>query len=398
MSSPDAQSRVGVAAGAEVAPVGAGWVGRETYQSRVRGSLLGGAIGDALGGPVEYWSLAQILERCGPSGVRSYVPEDVGGKQVYGRITDDTQMTLFTVEGVIRASVRTDRGLGFTVGVVQHAYDRWLDTQQLPEPSGERDGWLQSERWLYSRRAPGLTCLDALHGHRDGHDRISQFGAAATNTSKGCGCVMRSAPFGLLPPWMSSNTPRARFDVAATAAGYTHGHPTGRLASGALAVLVGAVVAGDNLDSALDAALAELARHSGHDETTAALHTARRTAKDGPSFAAVESLGGGWVAEEALAISVYAALCHQGPSEVLDGLALAATHSGDSDSTSAICGNILGALHGDVALPAELVFEVEGRATILQLADDLVLEFCDGHRLHGDLGPYTSWTRRYPGW
>jgi ADP-ribosylglycohydrolase len=74
------------------------------------------------------------------------------------------------------------------------------------------------------------------------------------------------------------------------------------------------------------------------------------------------------------------------------------THSGDSDSTGAICGNILGALHGETALPPELVFTVEGRPVILQLADDFALEFTTASRLHGDYGPHTAWTTRYPGW
>jgi ADP-ribosylglycohydrolase len=91
----------------------------------------------------------------------------------------------------------------------------------------------------------------------------------------------------------------------------------------------------------------------------------------------------------------YAALVHQGPSEVRDALALAVTHSGDSDSTGALCGNLLGALHGDTALPPGLAFEVEGRGTILQLADDLVWEFTQPDQLDGELGPQTRWTERY---
>ena len=79
-------------------------------------------------------------------------------------------------------------------------------------------------------------------------------------------------------------------------------------------------------------------------------------------------------------------------------LSLAVTHSGDSDSTGALCGNILGALHGEESLPPQLVFEVEGRGTILELADDFVYEFTRGHELHGEYGPYTRWTTRYPGW
>ena len=117
-----------------------------------------------------------------------------------------------------------------------------------------------------------------------------------------------------------------------------------------------------------------------------------------PSAEAVEALGAGWTAEEALAIAVYAGLAHPSAEELLDALALAVTHSGDSDSTGAICGNILGARHGDVALPPELAFEVEGRGTILELADDFAYEFTSANRLHGDYGPRTRWTVRYPGW
>jgi ADP-ribosylglycohydrolase len=353
--------------------------------------LLGGAIGDALGGPVEFEDGRSIVAKH-PGGLREFV----SGQWPAGTITDDTQMTLFTVEGLIRASVRTDRGLGFTVAVVQHAYDRWLDTQLLPGPSGERDGWLQGEAWLYARRAPGNTCLSALTEARKGEPRIPQFGAEAVNDSKGCGGAMRVAPFGLLPAvypidWI--------FDSAATAAGYTHGHPTGKLASGALAAIICEICGGATLDAALDTTAALLAQHPGNEETSTALSQGRHLAATAPAGpVTVERLGGGWVAEEALAIAVFAALAYPQPEQFLDALALAVTHSGDSDSTGAICGNILGALHGETALPAELVFTVEGRAVILQLADDFALEFTAGSRLHGDWGPHTSWTTRYPGW
>ncbi len=369
----------------------------ESYGSRVRGSLLGGAIGDALGAPVEFWDLERIQRQCGREGVREYLPESVAGVPVYGRITDDTQMTMFTVEGMIRAGVREDRGLGFTVGVLHHGYDRWLDTQLLPEPDGTRDGWLIDERWLYSRRAPGNTCLSALESHRSGSRTPEQFGSLARNQSKGCGGVMRSAPLGLLPPWVWGS-PRWQFDAASEAAGFTHGHPTGQVASGALAVLIGTVMKGETLKGAVDSTLRLLRELEHHQETSSAIERAVEAARESAGAAAVESLGGGWIAEEALAIAIYATLAHPGPDEVLDALALSVTHSGDSDSTGSICGNILGALHGETALPPELAFEVEGRGTILTLADDFIYEFTAGSRLHGDYGPYTRWTDRYPGW
>lgn len=367
------------------------------YRSRVRGCLLGGAIGDALGGPVEFWNAQQILAACGEVGVTEYLPADFDEDARYGLITDDTQMTLFTVEGMIRAGVRTDRGLGFTVGVTRNAYDRWLDTQLMREPDGARDGWLINEQWLYAQRAPGNTCMSALMDARGGGRTITKFSGSPGNNSKGCGGVMRSAPFGLVSPAFGDAL-EWQFKSAAEAASYTHGHPTGQLASGALATLIGGIVLGQNLGEAVAMMMGYLERHELHEETTRALQQAIALAKEPPSIEMVESLGGGWVAEEALAIAVYAALQYPEPEDMLKALSLAVTHSGDSDSTGAICGNILGALHGEDALPPQLVFEVEGRGTILELADDLVYEFTRREELHRECGPDTRWTTRYPGW
>lgn len=367
------------------------------YRARVRGCLLGGAIGDALGAPVEFWGSERIFAECGPDGVTEYLPGPYGGGQKYGQITDDTQMTLFTVEGMIRASVRTDRGIGFTVGVLHHAYDRWLDTQLLAGPDGSRDGWLIQQQWLYSQRAPGNTCMSSLIDAREGGARIAKFGASTENHSKGCGGVMRSAPFGLIPP-RGSGSFNWQFDSAAKAASYTHGHPTAQLASGALAVLVAAIVNAQTLDEAIATTIEHLRTRKHHEETLSAIDQAIAAAKSPPSMKAIEALGGGWVAEEALAIAIYATLVHPGPEDVLKALSLAVNHSGDSDSTGAICGNILGALHGESALPVELLFELEGRGTLLELADYFINEFTKSGQLHGDYGPYTRWNTRYPGW
>ncbi|MEY9213185.1 ADP-ribosylglycohydrolase family protein [Thermobifida halotolerans] len=336
------------------------------YRARVRGCLLGGAVGDALGAPVEFHTLHAIRAAHGPRGVRSHAaPEAL--------VTDDTQMTLWTVEGLIRAGNRQalHGGKLDPAPAVHDAYLRWYHTQNHAAPTGDHTGWLAGRAWLYARRAPGTTCMNALSEAADGRQ---ERGAGNTNGSKGCGGVMRSAPFGLLPPHTASDDDV--FDWADQAAGLTHGHPTGRLASGATALLVRRLVSGDDLDAALDAVLAALRTRPHHEETTEALVAARAAAADGPPRAeTVETLGGGWIAEEALAIAVYAALVHRGPQEFTDALALAVTHSGDSDSTGAVCGNLLGALHGEAALPGELADPVEGRDDLLRLADDLVTAF-----------------------
>lgn len=191
---------------------------------------------------------------------------------------------------------------------------------------------------------------------------------------------MRSALFGLIPP-SSAEHLMWHFDAAALSASFTHGHRTAQLASGALAALIGAVMCGQELPDAVETMMELLGRYAHHEGNSEVLRRAVEAAREAPNVAVVESLGGGWVAHEALAIAVYAALVHFDPSSMLNALSLAVTHSGDSDSTGAICGNILGALHGESALPPALAFEVEGRGTILELADDFIYEFTAGRRL-----------------
>ena len=377
-----------------------------SLHERIRGCLLGGAIGDALGAPVEFWSGSQIGSVCGERGVQDYLPVNFGGASGLGLITDDTQMTLFTAEGLMRARMRwTAKGICHPPSVVHHAYQRWLTTQNFSAPPATDDihdpntvdGWLGQETWLYSRRAPGTTCLTALQATRGG-----VFGATAENTSKGCGGVMRSAPFGL----MRINDPAG---LAVECAALTHGHPTGQLASGALAVIIEALVGGRQLGAAVAAAGEWLEHDPRSDEPLAALRAAIKAAREHtPSYSVVQSLGEGWIAEEALAIGVYAALAYPEFDQVRQALSLAVSHGGDSDSTGAICGNILGALHGVEALPSDLLDHLEGRATIEQIADDLWVFAETPERLQtsvvgsdGRVGfpePDPQWWERYPGW
>ena len=340
------------------------------YRSRVRGCLLGGAIGDALGFPVEFSSIDQIRNLYGKHGVTGLVP---GADGVVGRISDDTQMTLFTAEALVEAEARDRAKQSIRwPALVQQAYVRWLRTQSEPGPdptapptSGPVDG-LVTEAWLYARRAPGNACLSGVAQMYQLDEWLPLDGSPGKVNpgSKGCGAVMRSAPFGLVAEY--DNT---AFFQAARAAQITHGHPTGYYAAGALAAIIANLVVGDSMEGAVLSSMRRLSRYPGHEETTAALERALDLGSEGPPTPEkVESLGAGWVAEEALAIAVYCAL-HRG--RVEKRLLMSVNHSGDSDSTGAICGNLLGAAHGDHALPHEWIRQVEGRARIAMLADDL---------------------------
>ncbi|MEV5328254.1 ADP-ribosylglycohydrolase family protein [Nonomuraea sp. NPDC052634] len=375
---------------------------------RVLGCLLGGAIGDALGAPIEFDSLRDIRRAHGAAGIGGYVE---GLRGTTGLITDDTQMTLFTVEGLLTArastsaahgneaatkapadarGVRTDTGPvdgrpvdenpvdvgrvnSDTVEAVRQAYLRWLDTQdyRTPPPASlpHHTGSLREEGWLYSRRAPGNACLSGLHRPFPGPAPWGEPGPV-NRDSKGCGTVMRSAPFGLIaPPEGGERAVREAFELSAACAQITHGHPTGYLAAGAFAAIIAHLMAGEALEPAVRRTLGLLAGYPKHEETSAALQAALDLAATGtPGPEAVESLGGAWVAEEALAIGVYCALAEP---DVERALLLSVNHSGDSDSTGSVCGNIVGALRGREALPAAWLRPLEGRETIERLAAEL---------------------------
>ena len=323
------------------------------------GCLLGGAVGDALGAPVEFLSLGEIRDRFGPGGVRDYTPA-YGGT---GAVTDDTQMTLFTAEAVLRAhNRRVTGGRADLVGALHRAYLRWDYTQRTVWPAtaparSDTSGWLLRQPFLHHPRAPGRTCLSALRADRRGTR------ADPLNHSKGCGGVMRVAPLGLALA--------EPFAVAVEAAALTHGHPSGFLPAGALALIVAALCRGVTLHRATELALDELLAWPRHEETSRALRRALdlvEAAVPGPDT--VESLGGGWTGEEALAIAVYCALATP---DFHSGIVLAVNHGGDSDSTGALAGHLLGCVHGLGGIPRGFLDGLEGREVIEQVAADLDL-------------------------
>ena len=334
----------------------------------IRGCLLGGAAGDALGAPVEFMSKAEILRKYGPDGVTGYV-EFAGGT---GAITDDTQMTLFTAEGILRGQTRSsEKGICDPVMVMRHAYLRWLKTQGISPRAPEEyigSGWLVGEKLLWRRRAPGNTCLAAL----------SSDDVPARNRSKGCGTVMRMAPAGLF------FSPESAYEVGCKFSALTHGHPTGITAGGAFAMLIAELLAGKKPDDALDLVLEFLADNPDAAETADALKKAR-SAKD------IAELGEGWVAEEALAIGVFCALKH--PWDFRAGVLEAVNITGDSDSTGAITGNILGVINGESAIPPEWLENLRERQIVARVADDLWKQFESGP----DGYVTDEWWAKYPG-
>ncbi|MGW3462317.1 ADP-ribosylglycohydrolase family protein, partial [Streptomyces olivaceoviridis] len=133
------------------ATAGAVWgrAEQQDFRSRVRGTLLGAAVGDALGGPADPLSLAEIRAAYGGEGLLDLA----FGHGRRGTVTHHTQLTLFTVDGLIRAQVRRDTGAWHPPTDLHRAYLRWAATQRDWGPDERRkdDGWLAREEWLYAR-------------------------------------------------------------------------------------------------------------------------------------------------------------------------------------------------------------------------------------------------------
>ncbi len=308
---------------------------RMTKAGRYRGCLLGLAVGDALGAPAEFLTIEQIRKKYGPAGITDF--QEVGGLKP-GCYTDDTQMSLATAAGCIRAR-QENRD---PVEAVYEAYLEWFMSQMDPS----------------KRRGPGNTCMTALGSGKRGSIE------KAINNSKGCGGVMRTAPAGL------AFGPGEAFRMGAEFAALTHGHPSGYLSAGFLSEMISQIVSGKSLIQAIGLAESELVRHDGHEETIGKIRQAKKLARGNKDVGeAIREIGEGWVGEEALGIALYCALRfpHNWESAVLTSV----NHSGDSDSTGSITGAIMGTALGVDSIPSRWVTGVEDSEMIDNIARDL---------------------------
>lgn len=339
-------------------------------QDRCRGSLVGGAVGDALGYEVEFMSLAAIRKRFGAHGITRYVTDSDG----VALFSDDTQMSLFTLEGLMNGIIATEAGRPDAIlPYVSRAYLAWYRTQ-MSAPAPLSDSWLSRLCTLWSRRAPGLTCMGALESLDHGHE--------VYNSSKGCGGVMRVAPVGIFSgahPNLYSDADTAR--LAGEAAAITHKHPASTLASALCAMTVAACIGTDGhigvqefrqtVDGCLDRLRDVFPEYTDELPSLAALvcRALDLAESDMPQTDAIRHLGEGWVGDEALAIALFSVMRHIDSFE--DCVVCAVNHDGDSDSTGAVAGNIIGAILGYSAIPEHYLDTLEIEPVLVSAADDL---------------------------
>ena len=337
-------------------------------QDKCRGSLVGGAVGDALGYEVEFMNLTSIRNRFGEKGITRYVLHDG-----VAQFSDDTQMTLYTLEGLMNGVIDTKAGKKDEIlPYIQSAYLNWYKTQ-TEIPAKLSDSWITNIRSLWSRRAPGLTCLGAL-------ENISN-GFTVENNSKGCGGVMRVAPIGIF-----NAAHRHIYDytdtahLAGWAAEITHKHIASTFASALLATTVMNCISDETVDQMqfffiVTGGLVMMREYfPDHDDEWQEFDRLIRRAlelgrSDVAEEDAIRELGEGWVGDEAIAIAILSVMRHIENFE--DCIVCAVNHDGDSDSTGAIAGNIIGAILGYSAIPSFYLENLEIEPILVSAADDL---------------------------
>ena len=313
---------------------------------KFRGCLIGGAAGDALGYAVEFKREDEIFSEYGKDGITEHdliLDDDVA------EISDDTQMTLFTAEGMLLAVSKSN--IPDYISSIRKMYQCWYQTQseKYPVQGTKHCSQLMRVPELYYRRCPGTTCMTV---------------EVPINDSKGCGGVMRVAPIGLY--FTDTDISYEYSDMlAAEAAALTHGHDLGFIPAAALAHIVRAVTESDiPLKAAINdsiAAMEKLFPKAKHiSEFTAIMQKAVQLAEtEQDDLSAIHQLGEGWVAEETLAIAVYCALRYQNDFDM--ALRTAVNHNGDSDSTGA----------GYNAVPKKYKERLELHDLIVKVADHL---------------------------
>lgn len=375
---------------------------------KYRGCLLGGAAGDALGYAIEFDREEAIAARYGSRGIRDYQLDERG----LAPFSDDTQMTLYTANSLLcslaalstqasggaqasggtqpSGSAQASSGAQASGGAPALApatlpspaalaayapaqmaqfYVEWMYTQVSPYPLAEPKAWISSLPELFASRAPGVTCMNACE--------VMANSAKAVNNSKGCGGIMRMAPVGLIntcPGFSGVELQR----LGAQLAELTHCHELGWMPAGVFAHIVSLLARneGSSVREAATQALNTLPEAFPNAHYLGQLqellrYTLHLANSDIPDLEAIHALGEGWVAEEALAIGLLCSLRHE--NDFAGAITSAVNHGGDSDSTGAIAGNIVGAHLGLAGIPQRYLEHLELRDTISKIADDLFI-------------------------
>lgn len=339
-------------------------------QDKCRGSLIGGSVGDALGYAVEFSALDTIRRKYGKGGITEF---KLNSDNV-AEFSDDTQMSLFTAESLLTALLNNKLSEQEILSTMRTGYEHWYATQTRI-PYALDKSWLTHIASLWSQRAPGDTCMSALHQISFGD------GSPVENNSKGCGGIMRVAPIGIFSAAHPDILDIEQAGIlAGKAAEITHKHPLSTYSSMILVMIVTECLSSNKFDRSqfrdmiinkvfkiLDSKYREDDKMS--DIFKLILKAIELAECNKTDTESIRELGQGWIAEETLAIAIFSVMRYIDNFEKC--IVCSVNHSGDSDSTGAVAGNVIGAILGYSAIPEKYITNLELHDVILSVADDL---------------------------
>ena len=272
-------------------------------------------------------------------------------------------------------------------------YKEWLLTQKLSfgeynRSKAKEQSWLMTVPELFSERAPGHTCLEAI---ANGMGTVDN----PPNNSKGCGGIMRIAPLALRYP----NVNHAAIDLeGAKVAALTHGHSLGYMPAAMLVHIINSIISNDKeVDLRLiveDAVKTTQELFEGDDhleELITIISNALSLSKSKDNdLQNIHRLGEGWTAEETLAIAIYC--CLRYPEDFSKAIITSVNHNGDSDSTGAVTGNIMGAIHGYDAIDEKWKAHIELKDVLTDMAAAI---FCNNRGRTESNTDDSYWKEKY---
>lgn len=299
-----------------------------TLRSRIAGSLLGCALGEAAAG-------------------------SAGGSA----FADATQLTLYTADGLTEALEWANDGVSADeTACLWLAYLRWLGTQgeappsSAPAPPGR---WIDRQDVLHRRRHPDAATVRAL---RSGDMGTRQ--RPVERDDDGPGALKRSAPFGLV-----ANVPPAMIEkLTLDAAAITHGNPSAQVPAAVLAGLVSVIAGGTSSLADAVATAAEQAAALGSGNLSARLRDPEAAAPAAAGSSAADVLCDG-------IRLVLSTANDDGEASFRALLAAAAQQEGPAAAAvGAVAGAISGALHGRESLPSAACEALEGADVVEEVA------------------------------
>lgn len=336
--------------------------------NKIRGCLIAGAIGDSFGYNIEFHNTEEIIKLYGKNGLSQMIQRN--GKYI---VSDDTQMTLFTLEGILLAKSKNISDINESIF---YSYLRWFDTQFGPNAISDdiaNIGKLHNIKELFYMRDPGHACIDSLR-HRNTIIPTDFTNINSINISKGCGAVMKTAPIGFLIRLQPSDI----FKISYNCAAITHGDEEAKLAATLFSLIIYNILKDNDIKMSIEFSCKTIEENIDIHclewvHIKELLNIVLNSYYNMPCFMPdyIDKLGEGWLSAEALCLGIHAFLW--GGNDLFKVISIAANRTGDSDSIASIAGNLYGTYYGFDNINEKLYDKLEFKDIILNMANDFYM-------------------------